>query len=67
MRRDERLLHVAALDSSNRTTHRLHTIDFLARIRNELSNLGIDDLRTLEDVAVLEQVRFVCEYLLNPQ
>ena len=63
-------LHEPALhrvDHLERPTAVEHPLQFGLGGRAQLGDLGLDDLRTLEQVAVLEQVGLVREHLLDAQ
>ncbi len=67
MCRDQLLLHVAGLDGRDRATQRLHPVHLGTSILDQLGDLGLDDVRAVEDVVVLEQVGLVGQHLLQPQ
>ncbi len=67
VRRDELGLHVAALDGRDRAAELGDPGHLLARPREQLLDLGLDDDRPLEEVRVLEQVGLVGEHLLDAQ
>ena len=64
---DQRLLHVAGLDGGDRTAERLHAVDLGAGVVDELRDLGLDHVRAVEDVVVLQQVGLEGQHLLQPQ
>ena len=64
---DQRLLHVAGLDGRDRPAERLHAVDLRAGVVHELADLGLDHLRAVEDVVVLQQVGLEGQHLLQPQ
>ena len=63
-------LHEATLhrvDHLERAATVEHPLQFRFGFRAQLGNLGLDNLRSVEQVAVLEEVGLVREYLLDPQ
>ena len=67
VRRDELALHVAGLDRGHGPAHRLDPVDLRLGALDELADLGLDDVGTVEDVLILQQVRLESQHLLQPQ
>ena len=65
VRLDELGLHVAALNSGDRTTHGLDGRHLRTRIRDETVDEPLDDTGPLEDVVVLQEVGLLREHLLD--
>ena len=60
-------LQVAALHGRDRATHLLDPGHLLTGRRHDLRDLGLDHVRAVEDVLVLEQVGLQREHLLHAQ